>query len=707
VNYFSDDRTAELRELFFESAQELLQGLNEAGLELENRPGDAEIVRRVRRLVHTLKGDSAACNFHELSKLAHEMEEALQPGAAQSAGTSLVEVIFTAADSFQAMLTAYRKGVAPPAGDALRKQIRRMVQKPETQSPVVAPEQELRTQFNWSQSQRGRIAQAISAGEKVFHIALRIDPASGMRSAGFELVRKALANAGTILAMNPENVAAAETAPYIEAALATRLQKKAIAKKCHIPSVVNDIVIERAARLKEKSESELHTEPPVAEVKNSEPISEDTAHASSESLTIVPPDDKQTRQAARAAAALAAAENTLRVDVSRIDDVMNLLGELIIGKSMLHRTILEFDRYHAKDPLRARFADALAFQSRVLDDLQRSLLKIRMVPVEQLFRRFPRIVRDISMQCGKEVALEIAGENTDLDKSILDALAEPLAHLIRNAVDHGIEAPAARAKAGKPRAGVVRLGAYHQGTQVVIEISDDGRGIDRQKLTSRAAERGILSSDEAAKLSEADALRLVFEPGLSTAEKVTEVSGRGVGMDIVATALERLKGSIEVESKPGSGTKFRLLMPLTLASIQAMLFQVAGRLYAVPLANVVEITRLTQSEVHRVENYEVIQLREQLLTLVHLDPSAPSISSVPGKKSFVIVISVNDRKFGLVVDSLLGEEELVIKALDDRLAQSELVSGASILGDGTVVLILNIVAVTSRLARLPVLGAIA
>jgi two-component system chemotaxis sensor kinase CheA len=712
VNFFSEDRTSELRELFFESAQELLQGLNEAGLVLEAHPGDVETIRCVRRLVHTLKGDSAACNFHELSKAAHEMEDALSAGGTISSGASLVEMIFTAADTFQAMLAAYRQGLEPPSGDALRQHIRRVAKTPEPQAPASSSEKDFSPQFNWTPSQRARIAKAAASGKNVFNVALRMDPTSGMRSAGFELVRKALAEAGTLIALLPKSAAAAENAPHIEAALATSEQKDAVARKCKIPAVVCDFAVEDAAPRRQKKQAPSEAQKIAAEAHPASlrSPSVDAAPRIPNPISAALPDDKEARQAARAAAALAAAENTLRVDASRIDAALNLLGELIIGKSMLHRTILEFDRHHAKDPLRSRFADALAFQSRVIDDLQRSLMKIRMVPVGQLFRRFPRVVRDIARQCGKDVELEIAGENTDLDKGILDALAEPLAHLIRNAIDHGIESPAARAKCGKPRSAVVRLDAFHQGAQVVIEISDDGRGIDRQKLTSRAVERGILSSDEAAKLSESDALRLIFEPGLSTADHITEVSGRGVGMDVVSDVLQRLKGSIDVESKPGIGTSFRLMVPLTLASIQALLFQSAGRLYAVPLANVVEIARLAGAEIHRVENHEVIQLRDQLLMLVHLDGlAAPhgSPENAPAKKSFVIVIAANDRKFGLVVDSLLGEEELVIKALDDSLTHSELVSGASILGDGTVVLILNIFALTSRLARLPAVGAIA
>jgi two-component system, chemotaxis family, sensor kinase CheA len=330
-----------------------------------------------------------------------------------------------------------------------------------------------------------------------------------------------------------------------------------------------------------------------------------------------------------------------------------------------------------------------------------------MVPVDQLFRRFPRLVRDVGKQLNKEVSLELAGQNTDLDKSILDALAEPLAHLVRNAAGHGIESAAEREAAGKPARGTIRLNAFHEGDQVVIEVSDDGRGLDRERILQRTIERGILNAEETSRLTDSEVFRLIFTPGFSTADQITEISGRGVGLDVVQNALEGLKGAIELESEPGKGTKFRLLVPLTLASIQALLFRVGGRLYAVPLASVVEITRVTEADVHRMDEHEIFQLREQVLTLVRLSRLVHLSQHEKAGRTFVIVIGTGTRRFGLAVDSLMGEQELVIKALEDALVTSPLVSGASILGDGTVVLILNIPAVLSHLSRIPAVGATA
>ena len=395
---------------------------------------------------------------------------------------------------------------------------------------------------------------------------------------------------------------------------------------------------------------------------------------------------------------MAAAENILRVEAERIDNVLNLVGELIIGKSMLQQALNEFSRHFPKDATRGRFADAMAFQARVLNDLQRSVMKIRMVPVEQLFRRFPRMVRDVAKMCGKEVDLVVSGAETDLDKSILDAIAEPLTHLVRNAISHGIESAEERARLGKPARGTIRLDAYHHGNQVIVEISDDGQGIDVARVKAKAQQQGLLTAEEAGRLSEAAVLELVFRPGFSTAEEITEISGRGVGLDVVQSVLHRLKGTVAIDTHPGQGTTFRLKLPLTLAIIKALLFRVDQRLYAMPLNAVAEITRARESAVHQVDNYEVLQLRNQVVPLVRLG-RRPEDAHHSNRKLFVLVIHAEKRKLGLIVDALEGEEELVIKALDDQTVATDLVSGASILGDGRVVLILNLAAIVERFAR--------
>ena len=698
-----EDRGAELRALFFESAYELLQALNEGGLQLETHPRDEEVLRGVRRAVHTLKGDAAACGFAQLSELAHALEEVLTPEIVESRGTGIAEIVLSAADVFGAMLFAHERNSEPPSGAPLQKMIRDLLEGPAAKKGPTAHDSlgsgsQIAAKFAWTEYEQLMISEAVHRGESVYNLALRVDPNSVMRAAAFQLIRNVLHGCGTVIALRPEDNIAAATVEVVEAALATNLSAEVMAQRCRIPAIVSDVRIERTAA-GALAEHELLDD--LLEVQAN------LAHAEH-------PDDPAPGPGnAIGAAVTAITETSLRVDAARIDAVMNLVGELIIGRSMLNRTLTEFDKKHARDPVRAKLADAMAFQTRVLDELHKCVLKIRMVPVEQLFRRFPRVVRDVAKQCGKDVALQVAGQNTDLDKGILDSLAEPLMHLVRNAVDHGIDPVDERVAAGKPARGTVFLNAYHQGAQVVIEVRDDGRGMDINKLRAQAVEKAILRQDDATRLSEQEVLNLIFEPGFTTAAAVTEVSGRGVGMDVVRSAMGKLKGTVHVSTQLGKGTTIQLRAPLTLASIQTLLFRVGGRLFAVPLSSVVEITRIREEEIHMVDQREILRLRDQLLTLVrlnrldHIHAVAASPASPTKKTRFVIVIGAAEKRFGLLVDSLVGEEELVIKALPSDIVSSDLVSGASILGDGTVVLILNVPAVVSRFSKALPMEAIA
>jgi two-component system, chemotaxis family, sensor kinase CheA len=699
VTFLPDDRADELRDLFFESAAEILQAMNESGLALESRPGDAESLRSVRRAVHTLKGDSAACGYRELSELAHDLEDVLSPDLVRENSGLIAEVVLTAADTFHEMLAAYRNNLQPPAGGALREYIQRLLRKPATgrreEATAVAT-------FAWTEYEKLLISEAFRRKEKVFQVALHLAKESLLPVAGFELAKKALEGAGKVLALRPETGEEIVEGGLIEAAISSAKSADWIQKRCHVPSVVARIAVSPLFQGETAPRDVLDI---LVESEAAAVAAEVSGDLSAQDHRFAEP---LQGPGGTIGIAHAASENTIRVDASRIDTVMNLVGELIIGKSMLQRAIAEFDRRFAKDALSPKFSDALGLQSRILNELQKSVMKIRMVPVEQLFRRFPRVVRDVAKLRNKDIGLEIAGQNTDLDKGILDALAEPLAHLIRNAADHGIESAAEREAAGKFARGTVSLDAYHKGDQVVIEVVDDGRGIDREKVIRAAIKRGIVKEEDRGRLNEAEAHHLLFTPGFSTADEITEISGRGVGLDVVKSALDNLKGSIEIESELGKGTTFRLMVPLTLASIQALLFRVAGRLYAVPISSVIEITRLAEGDVHRVDDHEVFQLREQVLTLVRLERLESSRQANDhGKRTYVVVIGAGARRFGLAVDSLMGEEELVIKALEDELITSPMVSGASILGDGTVVLILNVSAVVSHLARIPAVGAIA
>lgn len=698
MSQFSDERGAELRELFFDSAQELLQSLNEQALKLEKHPGDLETVRSIRRIVHTLKGDAAASGCHELSELAHALEDALALDTAGS-HSSLAEIALAAADTFEAMLSSYHGKAELPSGEPLRNMIRKLARDPKVRKSrgrklkATAPGRAI-----WTEYEKLAMQAALKQGKHVYHITAQIDPQCGMPIAARQLMLNAIAEAGEVLGTRPE-AGSAESAKRFQVLLASNNTTEYLTAKCRIPTIVSQVKVETITASGQKPARKAKTAAPLSNthVPSSEekPESEIEAELQADKTdgAMAASSSQHTRPN------LASAENILRVNAERIDNVLNLVGELIIGKSMLQQALNEFSKHYPKEAMRGRFADAMAFQARVLTDLQRSVMKVRMVPVEQLFRRFPRMVRDVARQCGKQVDLVLNGQSTDLDKGLLDAIAEPLTHLVRNAVGHGIEGAAERAHKGKPVQGTIRLDAYHQGNQFIVEVTDDGRGIDAQKVSRRAVERGLLSREQAAGLSDADILELVFRPGFSTADEITEIAGRGVGLDVVQSVLQRLKGTVEVTSRPGQGTTFRLQLPLTLAIIKALLFRVEQRLYAIPLNAVAEIARAKESDLHQVDNCEVLQLRNRVLPVVRLGRPQEERPDHRSGRVFVLVIAMGERKLGLLVNALEGEEELVIKALDDQTVETDLVSGASILGDGRVVLILNLAAIVGRFAK--------
>jgi two-component system, chemotaxis family, sensor kinase CheA len=697
-----DDRMTELRQLFFESAGELVQKLNDEAMHLEKSPGDAETARSLRRTVHTLKGDAAACGFRELSELSHEFEDVLT--LENVAAASVPQIALRAADVFAALLEAYRKGTKLPSIQSLRADIARLAH-PAAGGAAKAKKKTKKTAAKispWSEYDQLAITRALAEGKRVYHVVVQMDPQCAMPIAGRQMIQLALAGLGDVLALYPVE-GSVEPMNRVEAALASDKPAEQIRNKCSIPTIALGVKV-TSLRIAAPSRS-LPASAAATENKgsnnDSDTINDEIVPSAAVAAAAGLAENDAPSPAERpvASAVLGGPDNLLRVDAEKIDSVLNLVGELILAKSMLQQALLEFGQRFPKDTLRGKFSDAMAFQGRVLNDLQHSVMKIRMVPVDHLFRRFPRIVRDVGLQCGKEVELMVKGGQTDLDKSILDAIAEPLTHLVRNAVGHGIETAAERVRAGKRPKGTLRLGAYHQGNQVVIEVTDDGAGIDAEKVRERALSQGLLKPDQAARLTESETLDLILQPGFSTAKEITELSGRGVGLDVVQSVLGRLKGTVQIETVVGRGTTFRLRLPLTLAIIRALMFRVEQRLYALPLNAVAEIARTVEEEIHQVEHYDVLQLRNDVLPLLRLGAKPPSGPETARRKVFVLVIISGDRKFGVVVDELEGEDELVIKALDDQSITTDLVSGASILGDGRVVLILNMIALMDRFTR--------
>jgi len=390
-----------------------------------------------------------------------------------------------------------------------------------------------------------------------------------------------------------------------------------------------------------------------------------------------------------------ARSKTIRVDIERLDLLLNLVGELVINRTRisdiattLSREMGDARARGAASELAKELAESSALLARTTNEIQESIMKVRMVPIGQVFDRFPRVVRDLAKARGKEIRLEIAGAETDLDKTIVDEVGEPLMHLIRNCVDHGIEAPEVREARGKPRHGTLKLNAYHEGNQIIVEVSDDGGGIDIARVRAKAIRNGVIAESD--RLSDREIVELIFTPGFSTAEQITDVSGRGVGMDVVKKNILHLKGTFDVDSVPGEGTTFTIKLPLTLAIIQALLVRVAHELYAIPLDAVIETQRIAAGEVRTVHGSEVITLRGQVVPLVRVAEFFRLDAARDPDKVMIVIVGLQGRQVGLVVDSFQGEQEIVIKPLSDVIGRIPGISGATILGNGSISLIIDV-----------------
>ncbi len=386
-------------------------------------------------------------------------------------------------------------------------------------------------------------------------------------------------------------------------------------------------------------------------------------------------------------------EKTIRVDVERLDTVFNLVGELVLGKNRLSKLSNILADKYPNDADVTNLNEAAEFLQLISTELQTAVMKTRMQPVKKVFNRFPRMVRDLARSHGKEIELIIKGEETEVDKSVIENIADPLVHLIRNAIDHGIESPEERKKLNKPSTGRIMLSASQEGNNIVIVVVDDGRGINLEKVKRKAIDKGIISAEEAEVLSDRDITDLIFQPGFSTADKVSDVSGRGVGMDVVKTNLARINGSIDIFTQPGRGTKFTIKLPLTLAIIQTLMVEVKNMVYAIPITSVLEAVRIDNSEISTIDGQEIIKLRGEILPIIRLSELIGLSATNGSDKHYVVVVQSYEKKFGIVVDKLIGQDEVVIKSIEGNilnLNDSNIFAGATITGEGKVVLIIDI-----------------
>lgn len=392
-------------------------------------------------------------------------------------------------------------------------------------------------------------------------------------------------------------------------------------------------------------------------------------------------------------------ENTIRVDVQRLDELLNIVSELVLGRNRLAQINIEAGIQYEGTKISRDLAETTRQIDLMTTELQLAVMKTRMIKIAKVFNRFPRLVRDLSKDLGREVQLIIQGEDTELDKTLIEEINDPLVHLVRNSIDHGIETPEDRKALGKPELGTVTLSAEHEGNNIIISIEDDGKGIDTEAIKEKAIQKGIISADKANELSKQDIFNLIFAPGFSTAKKVTNVSGRGVGMDVVKTNVAKLRGIINIESEVNKGTKIIIKLPLTLAIIQGLLVKVAGETVVVPLNSVIEVVRVPITQIYSVKTNECIKLRESVLPLIDIDEAlyGMKINDIQEDWQYVVVVGIAEKRYGLKVNELVGQKEVVIKSLGSYIGNIDGVAGSTIMGDGKVVMILDIAEMVNKI----------
>ncbi|AMV10473.1 chemotaxis protein CheA [Geobacillus sp. G4] len=653
-------------DLFIDESKEHLQAINERLLELEKTPEDMSVVNDIFRSAHTLKGMSATMGFEDLANLTHQMENVLDGirNRRLSVTPELLDVIFEAVDHLEAMISSIAAG-----GDGTRdvrrtvEQLKRIEQGEMPNKQAAREEPPL--EHAYGEFEYHVLEQAKEQGFSVYEIRVRLRDDCLLKAARVYMVFEQLNEVGEIVKATPP-VEMLEEEQFDREFLVTVVSKAPadeLQKRLMGISEIDDVKVSMLSSNEPSAESEKAAAP-------QQPAAMEQAAAVQAEAEA--PEKQTAKQATK----------TIRVNIERLDRLMNLFEELVVDRGRLEQISRELNH--------AELTETVERMSRISSDLQTIILNMRMVPVETVFNRFPRMVRQLARELGKKVRLDIIGADTELDRTVIDEIGDPLVHLIRNALDHGIEAPDVRVARGKPEEGTVQLRAYHSGNHVFIEIEDDGAGISREKVLQKAKSRGIVSPQAAEHLNDQQIYELIFAPGFSTAEQVSDISGRGVGLDVVKSTIESLGGTVSVDSQPGKGSLFSIQLPLTLSIISVLLVQIAEETYAIPLSSIIETALVKKEEIFSAHNQPVIDFRGKIVPLVRLkDVFAVPGAADDGDAVAVVIVRKGEKLAALAVDSFIGQQEVVLKSLGNYLSSVFAISGATILGDGRVALIID------------------
>ncbi|MCX6379559.1 MAG: chemotaxis protein CheA [Armatimonadetes bacterium] len=676
---------SEMRMVFLEEAREQMELMEQDFLALE-KEASPDLLQRIFRAAHTLKGSSRAMGYLSMGDLTHAMEDVLDRLRQDRITVTLplIDALFEGLDALKQMKDEIAE-IGDTALDAAQQTeaLRNLLEENTgTTRSVLSTALPFCSSLHLTEEQNLTLEEARKADCISYHLIVTLEAECMMKSVRAVMVLQALETVGAVIAVNPdeeclENEQFDDT---FEILLASQTTPDEIAKAVKRVSEVQAVQV---TLWEQERESAPTNSPPI------EPVSQEAKPEAKASI-------KQS--------------STIRVDVARLDKLINLIGELVVDRTRLTQIGLKFTETVHSSALSDSLNETAAHIGRITDELQEEVMKARMLPIENVFSRFPRMVRDITQKLGKEVNLVIEGKETELDRSVIEVISDPLIHMLRNSLDHGIEAPDEREKSGKPRAGSVWIRARHEESHVVIEIEDDGRGIDPQRIRNRAVEMGILTSENANRLTDAESINLIFTSGLTTAKELSDVSGRGVGMDIVRANLEKLGGSVSIDSRLGRGSRFKVKLPLTLAIIRALLVEVREGVFALPLSSVVETLKIERSQIHNVQHREVILHRGKTLPILRMagifpnegvmTPAEKPLAKGRGEETvqevcplldhFMVVVGYGEKQVGLLVSRLIGEQEIVIKSLGRFVGDIPGISGATILGDGRVGLIVDV-----------------
>jgi two-component system chemotaxis sensor kinase CheA len=670
------DATPEELPVFIAETDEMLQMLDEQLVQLEQHGPSPELLQEVFRAAHTIKGSSAAIGHLRMAKLTHAMETLLDKVRHGEIGTTpmLTELLFQGLDMLKVL--------------SVEVQTLELTENLDIDSLVGRLEALANNKDLAAGGPEGVRPSAIgSPAGASHHLVVKFEVTDWAAVRAFQVLL-ALDDIGTVLVSNPSRseIVAQQIKERLEVFFRT---PKSVDEIRYAVTSVPEVELLELVYADEMPVSSA----PVHEVTAADVISPGADGSAGDA------EQPGSVGGARKGPARAGSA-TVRIDVERLDRLLNLVGELVIDRTRLLGLGKMLQDELGEHSLLSDITETTFHLGRVTDELQSEVMKSRMLPIGTVFSRFPRVTRDLATRQQKKVELTIEGQDTELDRSVIEEIGDPLVHLLRNAIDHGVEQPADRIAAGKPETATVRLAAEHVENSIVITVEDNGRGIDPARVKAKALEREIITAEAAQRMSDAEAVELIFAPGFSTASSVTDISGRGVGMDIVRTNVERLGGSVEVQSKLGEGSRFFLRLPLTLAIVQALLVRVGGGIYALPLASVTETLRVPVSDIQRLQQQEAILLRGRVLPIVRLTHLFQCDSELPPnpRDILVVAVKVGERQIGLAVDRLLGEQEVVIKALGDLIGDVPGLSSAAILGDGTVALIVDVPALVQRLA---------